>query len=419
MPSFDYCGFDRSGHSCSGSISASSVEQALLKLRASGVTPVSLQVANGAGGGAIDLKMESPGSARGRSFEWFFRTKVSLDDIANWTKELATMLRAGLPLDRCLRLLQDVAISHPLRTVSGQILADIKSGQTFSRALARHPGLFDEFFAQLVRAGELTGNLAGALDRIHRHQQHVRELRERVVAAATYPLILAIVSVLTLLIMLIYVVPQFSGVFGELGDRLPWGTQIVLALSKSLTRRPVIGWGLLLVSLAGVVALGAHPGVRKRVLLAMYRWPLIGVLLVRYRQAVFARTMAALLGNGVSMIVALNAALDVFPRREHRQVIAHLAGEVKAGARLGETLQKQKLFEPLVVQLVKVGEETGRLAEMWEEAALIVERDVQQRLQRLLTLLEPVLILLLGAIVAGIILAIVMGILAVNDLAVL
>lgn len=415
MPEFVYQGLDAQGAVRQGRLHAATPSDALRQLRGQGITATDLRPAEGTVADAPGVAPQQPPSRR----TWR-RRRVSRKDMATFTSELATMLRAGLTLERSLRLLHDINAAQPeLQKAVTAILDDIKAGQPLSRALARHPALFDDFFVSLVRAGESTGHLAQALDRIVEHQTRVRELRDKAMAAATYPAILAGVSLLSLVVMLVYVVPQFRSVFGELGERLPLPTRWVMSLSDALTAQPAYAASAVAMLLVAVVWVASRPKARAAALALLYRWPIVGALMLRYRQAMFARTLGALLANGVNLVAALRIAADTMQQPAHRDVVAQAAQDVKAGRRVAEALGARGFFEPLIINLVKVGEETGRLGPMWTEAAAILERDVQQRLQRLLALLEPVLILTLGAIIAAIIMAILMGILAVNDLAAL
>ncbi|TSE20187.1 Type II secretion system protein F [Tepidimonas alkaliphilus] len=411
MSEFIYRAIDARGGVQTGKIQAYGLAAAARQLRTQGLTPLELQPAE-----AVGVVEDLPPAASWTRWRVTHR-RVRARDLSTWTSELSTMLRAGLPLDRCLRLLALMAPAAPLQSATEMLLSDIKAGQPLSRALARHPELFGEFFINLVRAGEATGQLAEALERIREHQERVRELREKAWTAATYPVILAAISVISLVVMLVYVVPQFRGLFGDLGDRLPLATQWVMSVSDALTRNPWLTTVSIVCVLLFILILARQQSVRRRVVQALHRWPVVGSLLTRYQQAVFVRTLGAMLNNGVGLVTALKIAGDTFVLPEFKKYIEDIAVEVKNGRRLADVMQRQVFFEPLVVNLVKVGEETGRLGPMWSEAASIIEREVQQRLQRLLALLEPALILVLGALIAGIILSILMGILAVNDLA--
>lgn len=424
MPDFWYRGIDTSGRGCEGRVHAWDEGTALRQLRAQGIlarelSPVLPGMSSSDAEPPMSLPLHTarpvPRLTIGRLLGRVSSPRAA--DVHAYTTELATMLKAGLSLDRALRLLGPMAPHPQLATVNQQLLDDIKAGLPFSRALARHPHLFDDFFVNLVRAGEASGQLGDALTRVQAHQERVRALRDRAAAAATYPAILLGVSVLSLLVMLLYVVPQFRGVFAELGDRLPLATQIIMGLSASLTHHALV-WAIAVVAVGMVIMayLRSHAG-RVAWQRLQYRLPLIGPLRTRYQQAVFARTLGTLLDSGVNLVAALGIAAGALANPAHRQHITVMTVDIKAGGRMADTLQTLNFFDPLVVNLVRVGEETGRLGPMWQEVAQILEREVQARTQRLLTVLEPVLILLLGALIAGIIVSILLGILAVNDLA--
>jgi general secretion pathway protein F len=427
MPEFRYAGIDPQGQPRRGQLSAVDAADALRRLLAERIVVHQLDTADGAttAVGLAPSIREEPGvpsavpggGAAAWSFRWRSRQRPRRQDVQAYTAELLTMLRAGLSLDRALRLLGQLALHPQLHTINAQLLDDIKAGIPFSRALAKHPTVFDDFYINMVRTGELSGQLADALARVADHLERIRQLREKALAAATYPAILAMVAVLSLLIMLLYVVPQFRQVFGELGDRLPLATQAIMALSQLLTDHALAIAVTVALSVGAIAAWLRSPDGRQRWLRLQYRLPLWGPLRMQYEQAMFARTLGTLLQSGVALVTALAIAEGAFAHPAYRQALARATADVKQGRRMAEALQALGLFDTLTVNLVRVGEETGRLAPMWQEVAHILERDVQTRMQRLLTVLEPALILILGAIIAGIIVSILLGILSVNDLA--
>ena len=421
MREYRYQGVDARGQPVVGVLAASDAADALRRLLSQSVAVHRLDEADGASPPAPQAVAHAGTSASAGTARFSLRRragqKFKRRDIQLYTGELLTMLRAGLSLDRALRLLGQLALPTELLRINQQLLDDIKAGQSFSRALAKHPQAFDDFYINMVRTGEISGQMADALARVLDHLERVRQLRDKALAAATYPAILAVVAVLSLLIMLVYVVPQFRQVFGDMGDRLPVATRAVMALSQAVTdHAPELAVGIL-VGCVAMVAWWRSPSGRLRWLRWQYRWPVLGVLRLQYEQALFARTLGTLLSSGVSLVTALTIAEGAFRNPEHRQRLHRVMADVKQGRRLADALAELAIFDTLSVNLVRVDEETGRLAGMWQEVGHILERDVQARLQRLLTLLEPVLILVLCAIIAGIIISILLGILSVNDLA--
>jgi general secretion pathway protein F len=298
------------------------------------------------------------------------------------------------------------------------VLDDVKGGAPLSRAMARERRLFGEFYLNMVRSGEASGELSAVLARLVEHMERLRALRESVVSATIYPAILLVVAIVSLIAMLGFVVPQFEKLFTDMGDALPLATRIVMRAGQVFRN-----WGVEIAVGAGLAGwligrwLGSPRGKvwwQTRVLFA----PLLGRLMLKFQLNLFARTLGTLLGNGVPMLTALQIATDTVGNQVLRQELASVAPAVKEGGRLVDALAATGIFEPLSINLVRVGEETGRIGPMMLELANILNRDVETGIRRTLTLIEPILIIVLGLLIASIIVSIMLGILSINDLAV-
>jgi general secretion pathway protein F len=328
------------------------------------------------------------------------------------------MLRAGLALASALRVLIDMSLRPPVTAVLRQVLEDVKHGAPLSRALAREQGLFGDFYINMVRSGEASGQLSNVLERLVEHMERLRSLRESVVSATIYPAILLFVALVSLVAMLGFVVPQFEKLFTDMGDALPLATRMVMQLGRTFQ-----DWGLVIGIAVALAGWGATRWLRSP---AGTRWwqsrilriPLLGGLLLKFQLNLFARTLGTLLGNGVPMLTALHIASNTMGNEVLRSRLASVAPAVKEGGRLVEALAATGIFEPLAVNLVRVGEETGRIGPMMLELANILDREVETGIRRALTLVEPILIILLGLLIASIIVSILLGILSINDLAV-
>lgn len=414
MAEFNWRAIERSGRTQHGRLDAPSAPQAALQLRARGLVPVSIEAADGA--------LPGPAESRPRSRPWSRSLRrspaINSKDILSVTTELSIMLRAGLPLAYALRLLLEMGHKPALRTLLQEVLDDVKGGAPLSRALARHGAHFGEFYVSMVRAGEAGGQLAVVMERLVGHMERLAAMRENVVSAATYPAILLGVSVLSVIGMVGFVVPQFEKLFADLGDAIPFATRVVLMLSHLLR-----DWGLL-IGIVTVVAVWAGirwshtPAGHARLQQRLLRLPLVGRLLLDFQLTVFARTMGTLVSGGVSLLGAIEIAISTVTSPPVRQAMLGMASSIKGGGRLTQALADTRQFEPLAINLVRVGEETGRLGPMLLEVAQLLDRRVETGVRRLLTLLEPALILLLGGLIATIIVSILLGILAINDLAV-
>ncbi|HRQ56940.1 MAG TPA: type II secretion system F family protein [Azoarcus taiwanensis] len=420
MPEFAYRAADASGKSRDGRIDASSREAALRTLKSRGLTPLKLDEAGSMS--AIVAKPEKPAAAapavarRGR----FINADRGPDhnDIHNFTSELAVMLRAGLPLDRALKVLIGMSTRPSFAALLEDVFKSVKSGKGFSQALAPHQALFGDFYVNMVRSGEAGGQLADVLSRLAEHLERVKALRESVISALIYPAILVVVAVISVFLMLGFVVPQFEALFEDMGEALPLPTEVVVAAGHLIA-----DWGWLVVIV--VVGVGwsirrwfATPAGRQWRDTRLLRVPVLGEVVRKYEITRFARSMGTLLGNGVPIVNAIKIATDTMGNHRLRAAMANVAPSIKQGGRLADALEQSALFTPLAVNMVRLGEETGRLDSMLLELARVHDAEVQSGVKRALTLIEPLLILTLGAIIAAIIVSILMGILSVNELAV-
>lgn len=348
----------------------------------------------------------------------FQSNTVTSVDILSMSSELSIMLKAGLALDNALRVLIGMSSKPAMVVLTQTILDDVKGGMPLSRALARHPQQFGDFYINMIRSGEASGQISSVLERLVEHLERLRTLRESVVSATIYPAILLGVAVLSLIGMLGFVVPQFETLFKGMGDALPTPTRVVMAIGNAFTH-----YGPFIVVGTVVLGWGVHRWWRSP---AGQRWwqtqtlrlPVVGSLMRKYDLTLFARSLGTLLGNGVPLIAALNIATQTVGNMHLRQALEGVVPKIKGGGKIVDALKTTGIFEPLAISLVKVGEETGRMGPMLLELARIFNRDVENGIKRGLTLLEPVLILVLGLLISSIIVSIMLGILAVNDLAV-
>ena len=339
-------------------------------------------------------------------------------DVLAITSELAIMLRAGLALDNALRVLIDMSHKPSVAELMQGILDAVKGGTPLSRALAQHRELFGDFYINMVRSGEASGQMSAVLDRLVEHMERQRSLRDSVISATIYPAILLGVAVLSLIAMLGFVVPQFEKLFTDMGDALPMPTRLVMGLGQAFTSyglfigAALIGGGMLLARWF------QSPAGRQWWQSLVLRLPLMGPLALKYQLTLFSRSLGTLLGNGVPMLTALHIATETVGNTVLQQALARVSPIVKEGGRVVQALSATGIFEPLAINLIRVGEETGRIGPMMLELANILNREVETGIKRLLTLVEPVLILVLGVLIAAIIVSILLGILSINDLAV-
>ncbi|MEZ5555156.1 type II secretion system F family protein [Haliea sp.] len=399
MAYFSYRAIGRDGKPLDGTLEADGLEVASRLLRAQGLTLLALE--EGAG------KTKQAATSK----------PVKRDDVLSTTSELAVLLRAGLPLDRALKVLIDMASEPALEALLQDLLRDVKAGKALSQALLPHQSVFGNFYINMVRSGEASGQLSAVLDRLVEYLQNAKANRDNVVSALIYPAILLVVAVLSIVLMLGFVVPQFETLFEDMGEALPPLTALVVGAADFIAG---YGWLLLLVALGAGwwlrnwLATDAGQASKDARLLKM---PVVGGILFQFEVSKFARTVGTLLGNGVSLLKAISIAIDTVDNRVVKQALQVLPPAVKSGKRMSVALEETGLFTPMVIQMTRVGEESGRLDAMMLELARVFDGHVQAGVKRGLTLLEPVLILGMGAIIAVIIIAILLGILSVNDLA--
>ncbi|MCK4841547.1 MAG: type II secretion system F family protein [Methylococcales bacterium] len=344
--------------------------------------------------------------------------KLSRKEVLLFTGELATMLESDLPLDRSLQvLIQLTEDNNKLTKLINQVLEKVKGGSSLADALDSQVGVFSKFYINMIRAGEMGGNLGDVLTRLSEYLERTQELKETVTTALIYPAILLIMSVASLLVMLTFVVPQFTEMFDNAGQELPVPTQVVVALAEGLQSY----WWLMLLTVLVVISYMksqlANP-IRRKVWDGYFLvMPLFGDIMLHMETASLTRTLGTLLGNGVSILKALGIARETAGNRVIADLLADAEEQLKQGKTMTDALQHGECFPRLAVQMIKVGEETGRLEEMLLRVATIYDKQLRTSIERMLAMLEPVLIITLGLMIAGIIVSILMAILSVNDLA--
>ena len=343
--------------------------------------------------------------------------RIDAEQVLHFTRELATLLEAGLTLDRALAILADLADEAALKGVIEGVREKVQGGDSLSAALAAQGKVFSPLYLSMVRAGEAGGVLHQVLQRLADYLERSHELRESIRSALIYPTILLVVAGLSVAGLLIFVVPRFSQMFEEMGQTLPLATRIVVAAGDFLGHW---WWALLagaLLLVAWIKARLERPEVRARWDARVLRWPLVGGLVARVETARLARTLATLLGNGLPLLQALDLAREVVGNQAIAAALAQVSEEMRRGRGLAEPLAEADVLPPLALQMIQVGEESGELETMLFKVADVFDQEVRAAVKRLLTLLEPVLIVGLGVLVAGIIVSILMAVLSANQLA--
>lgn len=404
MPVFSYKAINSQGLIEEGVKNAIDQKALLAELQAQGFIPINIEE----GSNKTFLGFKLAGAA----------TRLSHKEIGLLTGELATLLESGLPLDRSLLVLIELTEDNEkLSKLISQVLEKVKGGVSLADAFENQTGVFSRFYLNMIRAGEMGGNLGDVLSRLAEYLERSQELKDTVATALIYPAVLLVMSLASLFVMLTFVVPQFTEMFESSGQALPIPTQIVVALADGLQAY----WWLILLSVIGLSSYMksqlADP-VRRKVWDARFlAMPLFGNIILNQETANLTRTLGTLLANGVSILKALGIVRETAGNTVIVDLLAQAEHRLKQGERMSDALIEGDVFPKLAVQMIKMGEETGRLEEMLMRVATIYDKQLRTAIERMLALLEPALIITLGLMIAGIIVSILLAILSVNDLA--
>ncbi len=402
MASFRYRAVTAAGTIATGTVDAPSREDAIAQVRGMGHLPLA---ASAAGSGRWRAMLPTPGPR-----------KPSDGAIAFATQELAALTGARLPLDRALAILAELEETRSLRGPLLAVLASVRDGVGLADAFEA-TGVFSKSYVTMVRAGEHGGNLEATLKRLADYLARATAVRETIVSAMVYPVILLCTAGLSVVFILTFVLPQFAPLFEQAGKALPPSTAFALSVSAFLTDY----WWLIL-ALAGLAFLllrraAKTPSYRRGRDRLLLRLPLIGDLVLKTEVERFSRLLGALLSSGLNLPQALLITRDALTNSVVADAVGDVAARLKEGEPLAARLRQTGVFPALALDLLRVGEETGTLEDMLLKQAELYEREVKHTVDRLLAMLVPVLTVLMGLIVAGLIASILVAILSINDLA--
>jgi general secretion pathway protein F len=404
MPLYSYKVINSLGESEQGVRNATDQQTLIAELQGQGFIPVQIEIARDKT--FLGLKLSSA------------IVRLSHKEITLLTSELATLLGSGLPLDRSLQILiQLTEDNEKLNKLLSQVLEKVKGGAPLADALESQGNVFSRFYLNMIRAGEMGGDLGEVLSRLSEYLERSQELKDTVATALIYPAVLLVMSLASLFVMLTFVVPQFTEMFESAGQALPVPTQVVVFLADVLQ---AYWWLILLIILVLTSYMKsqlADPGRRKIWDARFLAMPLFGEIILHMETANLTRTLGTLLGNGVSILKALGIVRETTSNLVIYGLLNEAEEHLKQGKSMSDALMKSECFPKLAVQMIKMGEETGRLEEMLVRVAVIYDKQLRTAIQRMLALLEPALIITLGLMIAGIIVSILLAILSVNDLA--
>ncbi|MCW5222514.1 type II secretion system F family protein [Verminephrobacter aporrectodeae subsp. tuberculatae] len=400
MIDFQYAGLTADGKPCQGSVRAPDAQTARLRLIGQGVTPVHISAAAG----------EPSSAAPQRRGARLKRAEVLL-----FSREMAHLKRANMPLDKALAMLRETADTQRLRAFLAKVEEGVRGGKSLYQSLLPFERDLGRQYLVLIRAAEASGALPAVLKELTEQLEAQDKLRNYIISTLTYPLILLIVAVLSVLLLLAFVVPQFREIFDSMGDALPYSTRLVVDLSDLVRAH----WMALLLGLATLLLLGsrwaATPPGRLRLDQLLLGLPLFGRVMRNLQFATYFRTLGILLQRGVPLVDALRIALDTLTNAVLRKDMAPLVDTVKAGKRLSSGITSPHLGKSSTPQLIRVAEETGQLDSTLLGLADRYEDEGRRSMARVLAAMEPLIIIVLGALVAFIIIAILGGVLSIND----
>jgi general secretion pathway protein F len=402
MSGFEYLALDATGREVKGVVEGDTDRQARQILRERGMTP--LEVA------PIDEQPERSA----RRLAW--RRGLSRGDLTLLTRQFATLARAGLPIEECLNVLIEQTESASARNVLASVRARVLEGQSLARSLAAVPRAFPEIYRAMVDAGEQSGKLAEVLERLADYTEEREVLRQRIALAFVYPAIVTVVALAVVGLLLVYVVPQVTRVFVNLGQALPWPTRLLIWMSEVAQAGGLL-WPAALAALAiGVPLALRNPALRHLWHRRLLGLPLVGRLVRGVNAARFADTLGILTASGVPLLAALQSAVTVMNNLPMRAAVEDAVRRVREGGALAHALGRTRIFPPLVVHLVASGEASGKLDVMLARAAEAQAREMENWVRWMTALLEPVLILAMGLIVLFVVIAILLPIFEMNQL---
>lgn len=404
MPLFQYKAVSADGQLSEGHIEGADRDAVVAQLQRAGKIPIRAD--------PVDGRTEAVRSGQKRRRH----SRITRGALLELTRSFASLLQAGIPIDHAFQVLAQTLEHAGLCAIVEDLQTAVRGGATLSAALERHERVFGRLYVSMVRTAETAGTLDRGMLALVDYLERSKQLREQVVSALVYPVILMAVAGVSVLVILMYVVPRFSAVFADFGSALPWGTRVVVGASNGLRDYWVVGV-VVFAALAGAAARARrHPQTRRHLDAVMLRLPLFGELIARLQTARFTRSLGMLLQSGVPLLTALLVAKDTATNGVFSDDIQAAAARLKEGQGLSKPLTESGVFPKLALQMIKVGEESGQLEGMLMRVADVYEREVWTATQRLLSVLEPALIIGLGLVIAGIVLSLMMAVMGLNQL---
>ena len=409
MANFQYSALDAKGEQTTGVVSANSEPEAIQQLRSKGLYPTQIQEEGKAKKGKAITPAK--GKSKAKAAKGQLGGRVKPKGLMIFTRQLATLIDSGLPLLRSLTVLEKQEPNPVLRATISALAENVQGGSTFSESLAQHPKIFNKLYVNMVKAGELGGVLEIVLNRLAEYQEKAQKLKNKIVSAMVYPVIVMFIAVAILVFLMVFIVPKFKEMFATTDAELPLISQIVFGTSQFFLDRPfilpnivfifiVFGFGVFFFNIWGRTALG-----RKAIDNLKLKLPILGDIQRKSAVSRFSRTLGTLVTSGVPILQALNITRDT----AGNVVISHAIEKVHEAVKEGETivtpLQASGVFPNMVISMVDVGEETGQLPEMLLKVADVYDDEVDNSVTALTSILEPIMIVFLALVVGSVVFA--------------
>ncbi len=404
MGTFRYIATDPAARTIEGSVEAADERTVVGELRRGGYYPIRIE--------QHDTQESNSVLGRVRAFaRW-----PTQHDVLNFTQQFHSLLEAGLEVDRSLAILSELAESRRMREIIRAILSDVQGGRSLADSLAKHPKIFSRLYVHMVKAGEAGGVVELVLGRLAAFMESAKAIRDEILSALLYPSLVMTVGAGAVVVLLNFVIPRFATMFAESGDLLPPSTRLLLAISAFTTDY----WWVLL-GVSGLAVVGVHGYIQTETGRGMWdrvklRLPVFGRLIREREVARFARMLGTLLQSGVPVLIALGIVTETVTNVVLAQALPRVRDGVKRGEGIAGPLKACGVFPPLAVHMATVGEEVGRLEEMLLRVADVYDTHVKTSIKRLLSLVEPVMILSLGVIVGFIVVSMLLAIFSMSDL---
>jgi type IV pilus assembly protein PilC len=409
MPDFTYKARNADGKTTTGTLSAQSESEALDNLRRQNLIVLSLDERGGAAGGGVPFaglfERKRQVSAK--------RARVSLQDMTVFTRQLATMLSAGIPLLECLEILAEQLENAGFRSVVEEVVSDVRTGSDFSDALRKHSRVFTNIYVNMVRAGEASGQLDEILVRLAEYQEATAALRARIRSAMTYPLVSLALILLITIGLLVGIIPKFKAIFDGMNipDGLPAITQTLLDVSIWMQTYPMIWFGCTVLAIIAFIAYGKTPSGRYQYDRIKLHLPVFGPLFQKVALSRFARTFATLIESGVPILGALEIVAATAGNKVIEAAVLESSASVRQGDTLASPLGRSGVFPPMVTRMIAIGEKSGALESLLEKISEFYDQQVSATVESLTSLIEPLLIAVMGVLVGSMVLAIFLPIL--------